>query len=474
MKRYGKNDHLIEAITEESNLNESIDRVLRGRRRKRTKAGRYILSHRKEIIERLQREIRSGTFKVTHYKEMMVTDGPKVRRVQSVSLYERIGCNAIMRVVEAVIKKHYIMTTASSIEGRGMHYLKRCIEADIKKDPDGTRYNYKFDIHKFYESVSQDFMMYSLRRMFKEPTLLTILERFVRMMPSGLSIGLRSSQGFANLLISMFLDHYLKDRMGVKYFYRYCDDGMAFGDKARLWIICDTVHERVELMQLKVKANDRVRPTADGIDFLGYINYPEHSLLRKRNKQKAVRALHRLKSKKRIAQWEATLYGECKHCNGRNLFKKLTGKTMEQYKRLKDQHIKASYEDGKKRFEGREVNLETLQGEEFLVLDFETGIVTSPQRKDYERKVETAQRRLDDMTRDGRTPPKSFVYPDDIEKPVGKYLMHIRRNDGVEVKVFTGDHENYSILEQMRQIGLPMLASVEPIRCKGFTRYRLC
>lgn len=148
---------------------------------------------------------------------------------------------------------------------------------------------------------------------------------------------------------------------------------------------------------------------------------------------------------------------------------------MEEYKKLKDLKIKAQFSDGKKRFDCQEINLRELEGEDFLVLDFETGIVTAPQRKDYERAIERAERRLQEYETDGLKPPPSFRYPEDIPMPEGKHLIHIRKLDtGREYKAYTGDKENYSILEQMREHGLPIIASVEPIKCKGFTRYRLC
>jgi hypothetical protein len=214
-----------------------------------------------------------------------------------------------------------------------MHDLKAYIEKDIELDPEGTKYCYKFDIRKFYESIDQDFMMYALRRMFKDKVLLTMLGRFVRMMPSGLSIGLRSSQGFGNMLLSMFLDHYLKDQFGVKHFYRYCDDGVALaGDKKTLWVIRNLVHERANMMHLTIKQDERVFPISTGIDFLGYVIYGQdgqhYVRLRKRNKQNAARKLHRLKSQKRRREVIASLYGQCKHADCHNLFNRLTGIKM--------------------------------------------------------------------------------------------------------------------------------------------------
>ena len=482
MKRIGKTAKLIDEIIEYGNISSSIDVVLRGRKRKRLRTGRYILAHRDEIIAKLQKEIKEGTFHITGYREMEVTDGGKVRKVQSVNLYERIGCNAIMHIVEQHVFKRYIRTTGASIKNRGMHDLKAYIQKDMELDPQGMRYCYKFDIRKFYESVNQDFMMYALRRMFKDKILLTMFDNFVHMMPHGLSIGLRSSQAFGNMLLSMFLDHYLKDLYGVKHFYRYCDDGVVCaGSKQQLWIVRDIVHERAEMMHLSVKPDERVFPTSNGIDFLGFVIYRhDHVRLRKRNKKNAARKLHRIKSKRRRQEVIASLYGQCKHANCHNLFYRLTGIKMAEYKKLSNMGIKPKHKDGKKRFDGNEVNLADLVGEEFLVVDFETNIVTKPQRREHKEKVEQQRKELENYTTHGITPPDGFLYPDNVPQPIGKYVISIRRNVGepneCEVKAFTGDGENKSILDQLREQELlgKTLCSVRPVRCKGFNRYILC
>ena len=80
-----------------------------------------------------------------------------------------------------------------------MEYIRR----DIAQDPDGTRYCYTFDIRKFYESVDQQVAIAAVRRVFKDERLLKILDGFIHMMPHGLSMGLRSSQGLANLILSI-------------------------------------------------------------------------------------------------------------------------------------------------------------------------------------------------------------------------------------------------------------------------------
>lgn len=372
MRREG---YIIKEIVDYSNMAESFNQVLRGKKRKRCRQGRYLLAHKEEVIQELTKQITDGSFKVSGYREKEIIEGGKLRRIQVLSMKDRIAIHAIMAVVDKHLKKRFIRTTSASIEGRGMHDLMKYIRRDMQDDPEGTRYCYKFDISKFYESVKQDFVMYCVRRVFKDKTLINQLDGFVRMMPEGISIGLRSSQGLGNLLLSVYLDHYLKDKYGVRHFYRYCDDGVVLGNaKSELWKIRDVVHEQLEQIDLKVKANERVFPVDEGIDFLGYVIYPDHVRLRKRIKQKFARKMHEVKSRKRRRVLIASFYGMAKHANCIMLFNKLTGKEM---KSFKDLNVAYKPEDGKKRFAGAVVSIRELVNLPIVVKDFETGVKTS-------------------------------------------------------------------------------------------------
>ena len=372
MRREG---YIIEEIVDYSNMAESFDQVLRGTKRKRSRQGRYLLAHREEVIEELTERIADGSFQVSGYREREIMEGGKLRRIQVLTMKDRIAVHAIMSVVDKHLKRRFIRTTSASIEGRGMHDLMKYIRRDMNDDPEGTRYCYKFDISKFYESVEQDFVMYCVRRIFKDQKLIAMLDGFVHMMPEGISIGLRSSQGLGNLLLSVYLDHYLKDRYGVRHFYRYCDDGVVLGSsKTELWAIRDAVHEQLAQIDLKVKANERVFPTTEGIDFLGYVIYPDHVRLRKRIKQTFARKMHKVKSRKRRRVLIASFYGMAKHANCITLFNKLTGKEMRSFK---DLNVAYKPEDGKKRFAGAVISIRELVNLPIVVKDFETGVKTS-------------------------------------------------------------------------------------------------
>ena len=371
MRREG---YIIEEVVEYSNMSDSFDQVLRGTRRKESRQGQWLLAHREEVIRELSDRIKAGTYTVRDYREREINENGKIRRIQILTMKDRIAVHAIMAVVDRHLKKRFIRTTSASIKERGMHDLLAYIHRDMQEQPETTRYCYKFDISKIYESIDQDTVMDCVRRVFKDRRLITLLDGFVRMMPRGLSIGLRSSQGLGNLLLSVHLDHVLKDECGVRHFYRYCDDGVVLAaSKRELWEVREIVHNQMESIGLKVKANERVFPVTEGIDFLGYVIRPDYIRLRKRIKKKAAAKLNEVKSRKRRREIIASLYGMSKHADCNNMFHKLTGKEMKSFKDLK---IAYKPDDGKKRFPGAVVSIRELVNLPIVVKDYETGIHT--------------------------------------------------------------------------------------------------
>lgn len=372
MKRDG---YVIEEIVERDNLEQSFDTVVRGTLRKRLREGKWLMRHREAFLDSVRDEILAGHVNLGQYHAKHIREGGKERDIQVFNMKTRIKVNAVMGVVDRHLRRRFIRSTSSSIKGRGMHELKAYIQRDIAQDPTGTRYVYKFDIRKFYETVQQDFVMYCVCRVFKDKRLIAILEQFVRLMPHGISMGLRSSQGMGNLLLSVFLDHYLKDRCGVRHFYRYCDDGVILsGSKAYLWECRELVHRQVNLIGQTVKPSERVFPITEGLDFLGFVIYPDHCRLRKRAKQTYARKLAKIKSRKRRVEIVGSFYGMAKHGQCRNLMRKLL--TPSEMKKFSELRIEYTPADGKKRFPNKAVQLRQLVNIEIEVLDYEREVST--------------------------------------------------------------------------------------------------
>lgn len=421
-KRYG---YLTPKIIERPNMDRAFDEVVDQLPEPRRT---YYRKRREEIVGRLTKRISDGSFRVTNYREMWVTDGPKIRKVQSPCVEHRIGCNAIMRIVEDVLYPSVIKTSAASIPGRGMHRLFVKMRHDIENDREGTAYFYKCDIRKFFESIDQDLMWEFVKDRIKDPILLPILHNFVTMMEKGLSIGLRSSQCYGNIFLSG-IDHYFKDVLGVRYYYRYCDDIVILASsKRKLWLLRDIMHEQAAELKLEVKPNECVRPISEGIDFLGFVYDGKKGRLRKRTKKKAARKLHKVKSRKRRQQIMGSLKGMAKWGDCKHLYKTLTGKNMESFsenvKKMKNDGVNYTGKDGKRILNGVLENLRTLVNMHITILDFEADVPT---------------------------------------KNGPRYIVQFQKDDGTLCKYLTNDSEQKFWLEKFREAGkIPFDCRITP------------
>ena len=371
MRRDG---NIIQEIVEYGNMSDSFDQVLRGTVRKQCREGQELLAHREEVIANLQREIADGTFTVTEYRERDIYEYGKHRRLQIVAMERRIGCNAIMNIVDKHLHARYIRTSGASIKKRGTHDMMLQVSRVLKDNP-RIRYAYQYDIRHFYDNVVHKVAKDAFAHVFKDKILLKILGSLIDMLETGISFGLRISQATGNLILSIHLDHPLKDEMGVKHYFRYCDDGLVLAEtKAELWLIRDAIHEMLEAVGFEIKPNERVFPVSEGIDFVGYKIYPDHVLLRKRIKKKFAAKIKKIKSRKRRHELIASFYGMTKHADCANLNNKLIGvETMKSFKDLKVTYQPAN---GQKFFPGDTISIRDLVNLEIIVHDFQLGVKT--------------------------------------------------------------------------------------------------
>ena len=435
MKRDG---YIIEEIVEQSNLEASFDSVVRGTLRKSLREGQWLLANREAFLQTVREEILSGKVQLGDYHEKIITEGGKMRHIQVFSMRDRIKINAVMTVVDTHLRRRYIRTTGASIKHRGMHDLMQYIRRDMKEDA-SIKYWYKFDIQKCYDTVRHEFVRYALNRVFKDKKLLGILYDFIDIMPDGvrMSMGMRSSQGLVNLLLSVNLDHFLKDRYGVRHFYRYMDDGVVgASDKRFLWRVRDIVHERIESIGQNIKHNERVFPVSEGLDFLGYVLFPDRTMMRKRVKKNFCRTLAKVKSRKRRIEVVGSLIGMAKHADCKPLLRKLL--TKKEMIKFSDLGLTYTPKDGKKRFNGECVRISSIVNVEIEIHDFE-------------RDVKTKQGE-------------------------GRYLVSFKdRRSGRFAKFFTNSDEMKSMLDAMAAKGdvFPILVTIqsEPFEGGRGTRY---
>lgn len=274
-----------------------------------------------ENLKSLHNMLLNKTYRTSEYTTFKIFE-PKERVIFRLPYFpDRITHHAIMNIIEPIFMSSFTADTYSCIKGRGIHKASYNLRKALK-DVDNTQYCLKLDIRKFYPSVNHDILKTLLRRKIKDKDLLWLLDEIIES-TDGLPIGNYLSQTFANFYLSGF-DHWIKEVKKVKYVFRYADDIILLSsNKEDLHQLLGDIRSYLnDNLKLTIKDNYQIFPVkARGIDFVGYKHFHYRlTLLRKSIKKNFARMVAKRINKKSLASY----YGWVKHCNGANLWRKLT------------------------------------------------------------------------------------------------------------------------------------------------------
>lgn len=278
----------------------------------------------------IQQQLKAKTYKTSQYTVFTRRDQGKERVIYRLPYFpDRIVHHCIMQVVEPIWSKVFIRDTYSSLKNRGVHDGVRRVHKALAIDHDGTKYCLKMDVKKFYPSINHVVLQRIIRNKIKDPDLLWILDEVIKSNPDGVPIGNYLSQYFGNLYLTG-LDHWIKETLRCKHYFRYCDDLVILHeDKEFLHKARVEIEEKLKELKLTLKSNWQVFPVdVRGVDFLGYRFYKTHTLLRKRVAKQMVKRLTAVKNKAdtmepaKLISCVMSYYGWQKHANAWNLFTK--------------------------------------------------------------------------------------------------------------------------------------------------------
>jgi RNA-directed DNA polymerase len=284
-------------------------------------------------LHRLHDLLAKKQYRTSEYSTFIIHD-PKTRLIYKLPYYpDRIVHHAIMNVLESVWVKTFTTDTYACIKKRG---INGCYAKVLKAllDKDGTTECLKIDIHHFYPSVNHTILKVIIRKKIKDKNLLWLLDSIIDSAP-GLPIGNYLSQFLANLYLAYF-DHYVKEVLKVKYYFRYADD-MVFLSNSKDYLrkIFVKINAYMCTLKLEVKKNWQIFPVdSRGLDFVGYVFRHTHVLMRKSIKKHFCKKVKQLLKKninpqdfkQAICSW----LGWCKYSNSIHLLKTII-KNQEYY-----------------------------------------------------------------------------------------------------------------------------------------------
>lgn len=306
MKRYG---NLYSQVYDETNLQVAHRNARRGK-------GWYtevkaVNANEQAYLGLLSAQLEKKEYHTSEYKVYSIHESGKNRLIYKLPYYpDRIAQWALMLVIQPYLIRRFTKDTYSAIPNRGIHKVQKNMHGDIVNNPIDTKYCLKMDITKFYPHIDHVILKKQYRQIFKDEDLLWLLDEIIDSTPEkvGIPIGNYLSQYSANLYLTNF-DHWVKEKLHVKYYYRYMDD-MVFLAPSKDFlhnVQNKAIDYLTNKLNLPVKHNYQIFPTrVRGIDFVGYRDFGDFVLLRKstakRFKQKMRKIRKKVSSGKPLSQ----------------------------------------------------------------------------------------------------------------------------------------------------------------------------
>ncbi len=270
-----------------------------------------LLALRDELCSRSYRPGRSVCFFVKR---------PKLREIFAADFRDRVVHHVLVSHLERIWEPVFIHDSYACRRGKGVHAGVARLQLFMRQaTANGTReaFALQLDVRSYFNTIDKPtlFEMLAARLdasrprdaealwlceqlvfhdctqapVFKgDPSLadkLPAQKTLFRALPGkGLPIGNLNSQFFANVYLNA-LDQFVKHELKCRWYLRYCDDFVLLAHSREQLL---GWHERVRAFlgeRLALELNyrrERLRPVADGVDFLGYIVRPFHLLVRRR------------------------------------------------------------------------------------------------------------------------------------------------------------------------------------------------
>jgi RNA-directed DNA polymerase len=321
-------DGLFDRIVAFDNLLAAERLAARGKR-DRESVARFEFHLERELIQ-LQEELIDGRYRPGAFYTFEVRD-PKPRAICAAPFRDRVVHHAVCDVLEPIFERCAIFDSYACRVGKGTH-------AAIARAQQLARRHAFFltcDVRHFFARVDHGVLAAQLARRCREAPLLRLLGQIIAHGPpaappgKGLPIGNLTSQHFANLYLGE-LDHFAKERLGVKGYLRYMDDLLLFApDKPslHLWLV-EIRRFLAEHLHLALKDEATlVAPVTEGIPFLGFRIYPRTIRLNQRTRRRFRHQVRALESAARqglldeieLANRAASLFAHVSHADAYRL-----------------------------------------------------------------------------------------------------------------------------------------------------------
>jgi RNA-directed DNA polymerase len=269
-----------------------------------------------EHIIELHEDLKKNKYRHGSYYAFNISD-PKPRNIHKATVRDRLLHHALYRILYPYFDTRFIFDSYSCRDGKGTHKAMNRFRGffyKVSKNNTHTAWVLKCDIRKFFASIDHPVLLEVLHKHIGDENTLWLLERVIGSFDSGtegkgLPLGNLTSQLLVNIYMNEF-DQFVKHVLKMKYYIRYADDFVILSEnKLELEELIPKIQE---FLQTKLKLTlhpDKlfIKTCSSGIDFLGWVHFPNHRVIRTVTKRRMFKKLSMSASEQTIASYVGLL-----------------------------------------------------------------------------------------------------------------------------------------------------------------------
>ena len=268
---------------------------------------------------------------------IFIINEPKVRLIMSQNIIDKIINHVITEYfLINIFDKSLINENIATRKNKGTHYGIKLLKKYLNKLKHKEFYVLKFDISKYFFNIDHDIVKNIIKNKIKDKDVLKVLDKIidstdsdyvnkdintlknnyinslkkynnvnsinkineVNKLPTyekgkGVPIGNMSSQFIAILYLNE-LDHFIKEKLKIKYYIRYMDDGIILHeDKEYLKYCLKEIKKVIDKYKLELNSKTQIINIKQGFDFLGFKYYIKNNKVIMKVKKKTKKRFKR-------------------------------------------------------------------------------------------------------------------------------------------------------------------------------------
>lgn len=228
----------------------------------------------------LHQDLINGTYKIGNYTVFTITE-PKVRVIVSTRIRDRTFQRSLCdNYLTEALSKSFIYDNCACQVGKGTDFARKRLKVHLQRfyRKHGLNgYVLKCDIKNYFGSTAHSVAIAAVNKRVadswaRERTA-EIINSFTQGEDPDVGMGLGSQvTQLIELAVLDDLDHYIKERLGIKHYIRYMDDFLLIHESKEYLLYCKSIiYEKLKELGLRLNPKKtQIFPVSQNIRFLGF------------------------------------------------------------------------------------------------------------------------------------------------------------------------------------------------------------